>query len=1107
MYQRPLNFKKARSEVKTLNYIEQHIFTLEEFLPPSLRLPTSKDVQGSANVRDILTVLGKAQADRRGSINLLSHMVLAYGRSRAALHLVDMIVKDVVATHSEPDKHPPSTVLWPVKLSSNALKQPVMLERPPEPQVVSVHGFEGQDDALTGRPAPGLGFIWRFLGSLVIEAANLGQEGAAQAMSVVYQTLAKLHHLNMIPDNIYNLGNLPYSAAVQRPPILHLLSSRILTTISDATWRSYQDEAISRGADLGISYRETQNPPGGRFRLKVRELGPEIWLEFILWCCVESNCPHAGSNIVSLLSKQTTHPWFAVNWTASGGIQNGVHIDWDRVKMRTGGTVGRIEGYSDDKPLAEVPARTISVEVVLALVESSIDIAGDADAIHSKFSDMAPRTVQTLIGFLEPHSLSEEYFDYLSARLVGSISSNAFKRPLALQSSVDALIQVRSLERSERVQQAPVGMNFRSIVQQSELYAGILHLTLHALSCTGQVQKAISVFDRIQSMVDNSKMASIASFINTPPEAREGFFNAAPMSGDEEFTMSHGQVPYSRLAVFLDLLTENDIVPLAEWLVYSTDADGPRLPGPSFQRPSVASALVRFAGAVDDPQLLQYVLGAMRVRKLKPPVSLLRSLANAQMQCLNFPAAHACLRALKPSIAGGYHPDNLACIAHCILRLEAKAVLEGDPAITDNYLKDAISLMEGMLKGHFEGNPGDFYIVQRQLFKQQIGHILRICENVASPTLNRVAHLYKGNFMQRNSPNLPPRTFNIFLRGIVETAGPDEGIRMWELFCKRSIDGRYPTIMESIQSEIDGVTALHGELDAAEDEEDGMVETGEPLTTAQVSIITDQPTGKNDVVVIGSETPKENPSDHEETQAPPATTFGQDVMWDEGDLNAPFKDFVTISDPADDIGAKTEQQIRGQPTAYDPFEDESLSPVVVPNVQTLRIIANKIIDEATTKEDSPYRHSARTLLKSSWVKDQFSAFGLESERSEALSLKQGEFQQGSVMMPQERVGVRAPDFVFPRASRRGTVLRVSDLFAREDDRGWVSRLPRRVNMRTGDGQRRTHGARKYFREEWDRLGWLYDRMAGEEGDGQGDKEYDEDDEFQYDEEQGEGRNR
>ena len=764
---------------------------LDPFLPIGLRLnnePRNQD--GQADVHVLLELLQKARNDLSKqfgeSVDLLTYMVVGHGRHTAVLHLVETLLRFAAASKAASSHNSlPSNFQWDTPYM-NALSEgcgPIDVSMPRRSTLDGPKCLESQYEAIPNvkDESAALAHVWQFLGAIVVRSANSEPEDAQALLTIARRGLATVHHLDLIPDKVYSYSLAHLSSTLQRPPILHLLSSRILTTLSDAVWRAKQDEAISDATSSGVTYKQLgQDPPGGRFRLKVRDLGPEVWLELILWCCVEGGHETTGANIIKMLVVQTDDPWFAVRWTDSSDHQTPAVIDWDRVKMRTGGTVGRIEGYSSEEPLVNIPSRTISVEVVLALVESVLNSANlrRSDQGYSVFSN--GKRICQLISFLEPHSLPPQYFDYLTLRMLQIEGLDLAKPPELLHSWARALAWLRSLEFTQARPPPSIDFRYQSVTDHNELQAGLLHQVLQAYLHAGYPNEAADVFNDIQQLVDSSKVQAIRSFISTPLPTTPGFFDGRPQKRQPDFVDSHGQLPIHRVAAFLNMVAENNMEMLGEWLLYSNDIDGPVIPKSAFGHPSIATALVRYGGESSDQTILGRVIVRSQKSRTRPQVKYLRARVNACIRTFDIIGAKESLEKLMDAVAGGYSADNLAHLAGALLRLEARPSSEA----VANKSAQVRSLMQDILDGNFDGNKGTFYRTQITLFRQQIAHLLRIFDNLASPGLNKVSSQYMSRYPSGNAANLEPKTFDIILTAIVETRGAAQGMKTWEMFCR-----------------------------------------------------------------------------------------------------------------------------------------------------------------------------------------------------------------------------------------------------------------------------------------------------------------------------------
>lgn len=761
------------------NSPEIWVSRLEQFLPHKLRTSVDTSVSENPDTDELIELLRSSRSSLQSHfgepLDLLTYALVAQGRYEAVLHIIDRLLgAGSIPTLPTQKDVLPSNIQWPAPLSKAGQNRRLafdvgVFDRPSADQPrafdrdLRITNASKESDAA-------LSHVWHFLGVTIILSANSHHGDAQALLNVAHRALAKVHHLNLVPKDIYSYSSNHLSSHLRRPPILHLLSSRILTTLSDVMWRAQQDDAISQAADAGIPYRQLgRDPPGGRFRLKVRDIGPEAWLELVLWCCVEGGFESTAESLIDLIRTQTEHPWFAVKWT---GPDNRNLVDWNRVGMRTGGAVGRVEGYSGEEPLVNIPKRTISVEVVLALVDSLF-----LASVNHKHSGSLLERVSRLFSFLEPHSLRTEYFDYLTTRTLQVEAVDLPGSPELMQSWSRTLHWIRNLASTLETPKIDADLRYPSIINHSELQAGLLHQVLHAYLQAGYTNESIDAFSDIQQLVDGSKLQAISSFINSPMKPSKGFFDSPYWKKDPDFLDSHGRLPFHRLIAVLNMFSENKLIGLGQWLLYSVDVDGPLIPYRSLEHPSMNMALVRYASECSDPILMKRLAKVATSWRLKPTVEYLRTMFNALVRRREFSNARKYQTKLMESIGGGHSPENIATLASVVLDLES---IDG----MGWQLKEASLLMWRMLEGITGEGFGTFSQQQRTAFDRQIGSILRIFHNIPSPQLNEFAQKCMGRFPTGNVAGLAPTTFDILLKSVVARFGAAEGRRLWDMFCQ-----------------------------------------------------------------------------------------------------------------------------------------------------------------------------------------------------------------------------------------------------------------------------------------------------------------------------------
>ncbi|KAK5190216.1 hypothetical protein LTR20_010899 [Exophiala xenobiotica] len=952
--------KSAKNQKKNP---EHWISLLEKFLPGDLRLSFQQESRTIFDERtdfeDVLKIVHDAKSS--AGVDILAYMALTKHRYKAVIHLADTLLKPVqMLAEESTDEQLPSNIVWPRYTLSQLVREPVELDaesyvkRPSA--AILVQSSNNQDiERNHERVMP---LLWPFLAELVITSVQRPAAEAKQIMYTVHQIIARIHHVGLIPASVYTHSVPQAPTTIQYPPILSLLRSRILSTLSDAVWQAHQDEAIARANSEGLSRQDpvaSEVLPGGRFRRKLRELGPEVWIEFILWCCVEGGYPSAGARIIGALRKDVDFPWYAVHWTSGGqGTENSIPpIDWERIRRQPEGALGGSEAYIREKPTLEIPSRTISVEVVLALVDCLIN---SVDSVNLRTTTGVATRISEVLAFLEPHGLTPAYFDYLAVRLLQTENFRLRTNPHALDHWVSIVSRLRSLQTVKaRLFRSPT-LLFEYILEHTGLHAGLFHQVLQAYVEANLATKGVDTLTHIQRLVDASKLEAIGEFLSGGVPPLDGFFTSRPAKRHTEYVDSYGQLPEYKLPLVISLVTNAKLFGLSDWLLHSPDVDGPLIPTEIRGRPSIAIGLSRHAIAKDDLFLLRSVIEQSTGSNRKPTVNLLRALANAQIHFRAWDDVSFLLRRLRISEAGGYSPSIVANLAATMLRLEAESASQKkDVAIQD--FRQAEALLSDMLSGRYDSPKSDFTIIQRKSFKQQVSFILRLLHAIPDSGLKEIAAQHLPKFPVSNSPNLERDAFNTVLSAVVETRGSLEGRRLWDIFCT-------PPNQSSLTI---GSTQSAGSHSAEVQVHDGAPENSDDLSSSGL-LTTDDWSGAQ------------------------LSTAGS-ILRDER-IEIPFTGFThPYLDPRDYESPTPSSLMTEDDTTAIPFEsalpnglaagDSPESPIVVPDLQTLQILVNAALAEKAAKNGLSKEQQTQLDNILAWAASVAKGWGLASRDIEA----------------------------------------------------------------------------------------------------------------------------
>jgi len=217
-----------------------------------------------------------------------------------------------------------------------------------------------------------LGEVWQALGHIVLRASEGERNEAESMLSYVHQVLSTMHSEERISSQIYQYGRGSCPQIRRKPPFLQLMSSRIMTAISDSMWKANEESKIDTSALMGKAYAESMG-----FELKdlypqIRTIQPQVWLDLILWSCVHGNHFSEGASILrDMVARRGDARWRAVNWDelVAETTPEGENQDTAKaIQQRFDRIAGAHEGYSRDPPVVDLPLRTISVEVVAATI-------------------------------------------------------------------------------------------------------------------------------------------------------------------------------------------------------------------------------------------------------------------------------------------------------------------------------------------------------------------------------------------------------------------------------------------------------------------------------------------------------------------------------------------------------------------------------------------------------------------------------------------------------------------------------------------------------------------------------------------------------------------
>lgn len=768
---------------------------LDLYLPAALRSATASPPFlkiGSRFPFAVPNILRRARGE--SNFDLLSYVGIGQGRWKAVHWLVGNLVQPVTAHTEISNATPlPSQIHWESDMTlDDATQSPVWTDHVARPKGLkntkpsSLHDLTGRAvrPSWMSDPARDLALrqIWQSIGFMILQAADLPEDKSRTIMSNVQQIIAHLHHVGAVPDTIYSYPYAIDPSVPQRPPTLYLLSTRILTTLSDAVWRAQEEAITTEVAAVGAEFPyKGYGNPSSRRSPRLRDLGHAVWLEFVLWSCVETGYVVEGAWLLNELGRRRGDDrWFTTHWSAlqeppSYGTAMAVRVGWLRSMFLK--TVGTSEGYSNEDPLVQMGPRTVSTEVVVALIDGLLSTVRVGFGSTGNTPGQVQDHIYSLKAVLERDNfrLPARVWNSIIVRLLESQKMDPEMDPASLERVLALAPTTLRDRRIEGLQADPdsVPSVAENVLNQSNAMLGLLHRTLHAFALQGNIRGARRVYMRIQSYIINwrtdTKSAFITSLRPSMHTGDESIYFDAEFSDISDYMPD---VPEPVLAAFIDLITDAKAYDLGRWLLYSDETGGSVIR--FFSSVTVAPALLRFAAATSDSDLLNKVISALVVPL---PENIIRTMFQCHIALSDWDGVEKLLLYFKDERNLGWGATEAAALARAVILLDNTASEE-----TKSFDKAKVILRK-LLHGHF--NTAQLAYERRDNMQVNLlSQLIRIFRTIPG-VLGELCQDLPGAVIQPSqSVDIPVNAFNILLDAVVSTKGSLEGRRMWYMWCK-----------------------------------------------------------------------------------------------------------------------------------------------------------------------------------------------------------------------------------------------------------------------------------------------------------------------------------
>lgn len=774
---------------------EAWVALVENFLPQSLR--STHKIGGSRSVGDtkhLPSLLSKARSTAPLRLDILSYMGINEGRWDAVRWVVEELAgRHQASSTSEECRMKKITVPWsfaePNPYETTKLDElteiPICFdvettqsaEMSPARRTVRL-GFE----SFSCHPE-WLGQIWAMLAFMTLKAADYPTEDTSgqRIMSYVVEVIACLHHIDAVPRTIYTHSETSDASAGYKPATLSLMAYRVMMVLSDSAWKA-RDKQIRREAEtIGVKdWYKGHEVPEPTLQPRIDGLGKEVWLDLILWCCVEGGYYKEASWVVTeMLKRKAGMTWKVIAWSEISRPEE-PKLNWSaraelqiaRAHITHVGPGFGIVGPSEVPPLVEMGSRTVSREVILALMDGLATSLRPPSEIQQQIVACRNLLNRKRSLTLETSTLNKAILGIFRLGLLDSdISAEVADRVFDLTST---------LHGSNASPENPHILNQIHDEDNSAACLGLLHRVLYGHTTKGNIQAALRTFRKIQTIIDADRNRHIASFAEDLKH-RERFGDPDQLiseSINNTIPNVYPQIPPHILSAFLNLITDSHLYDLGDWLLYSDEVDGPFISPTLYSEVNLQSALLRFATATQNGQLFGRI-----TEKLLAPLApdILRTLLHCQITLGKWDAAEEVLRHFQAEPAMGWRDADIMVIARSILRLEH------DVTLPPHALSRASTLLQDMLYGNFNRSRDPSkaldYSDHRRL--TQMYRMLRTLpgslQYVQEPS-------FAGNFRTNAPIEISVEAFNILLEGLVEARGSLIGQKLWMQWCRLSFD-------------------------------------------------------------------------------------------------------------------------------------------------------------------------------------------------------------------------------------------------------------------------------------------------------------------------------
>jgi len=659
-------------------------------------------------------------------------------------------------------------------------------------------------DAITMRPAAQglcdryLGELLYNIGSLALAAADRSPEESKAAMSCVFRLLARMHNLGLISDRLYQYQPSNSHEPTCRPPGLHLLSSHIMTVLSDAAWLEHESAVTKAATEAG------EDPPFLPFPVEFRELGPEIWFELILWCCVEHGYAKQGALLVKAMQKRKgDNEWKVESWEPLSRAldvvqQTNISAEQSWRRPDNKGPPDVFKGRNKP-PFNGLGRKTISMEVIACLRDTLYDKAYNGVGFYGASPSELLQLEAPLNELLDPSGPKDDLrptnksTNWHMTRMLESGFIEPNQDPVAFQQVLRSTQSVvppwqpgwdTSEQQLDKVTRS-------QLYDESAAISGLVEYNINAFAHQRQASRSFYQFAWLQNIVDASKARHIQAFFENMSRSESAdlqFFDGAQSSNPKiHHQSSLPGISKSTMVELIELATASRAYGFGKWLLFNYDPDGPSIPESLYGDQMLAPALLRFATATKDPVLCEKVITSLA---LPLSVNTLKCLVNFHISVADWTRVRLTLSYMRDFRLKSWGFHNLTLLAAKVMTMDAAIKQKQASGVAvEKKEKESLQAAKDILLRFFDGEFNTKPSKNPPVADFQ-GRVLRRLQQVLSTLPDPMADLmkqvtFKRAFKSRHRLQyIPSVAFNNILAAAVEFHGSKFGIKLFKKWCQ-----------------------------------------------------------------------------------------------------------------------------------------------------------------------------------------------------------------------------------------------------------------------------------------------------------------------------------